>query len=174
VLYSTVISWTNNQIRQETQRLAESQARLHELSRQFRETQLQDEKWARQAARLEQWKARLPQGAAYAWLLKEMEPVAKTNGVAEFALGQVSPAEHSFPTDLSFVGLKGSLSGEGFYQHLGKFVADLENAFPFNEVTFLNIDAASSITGLIDGEDQNYMLGMELEFFGCGYDAVFQ
>jgi hypothetical protein len=174
VLYSTVISWLANQIRQETRRLAESETRLQQLNDTMRDLADRSLKTDEDARLLKHWKSRLPQGPAYAWLLSELEPVAKTNGVTEFALGQVSSISLSVPADLGFSGVEGMLSGVGAYQQLGRFVADLENAFPFNEVASLNLDAFSAGTGVIAQEEEYPVLGMELKFRGCGYNAVFQ
>lgn len=173
-LYSTLISWLNHRTRQESALLAESGRRLGELDRALRDTREITLKAKLYSAVLQQWRLSVPQGAAYRWLLRELERVAKTNGVTEFTLGGVSADDTvDLPSDLNYQGVKGTVVGVGAYQQLGMFVADFENAFPFNEVMGLTLDVAGVDTGLVTSDQDYPVLGMQLEFRGCGYEVVF-
>jgi len=174
VLYATVISWLNDQIRQETKRLRDSEAELQKLAGTVREGATMLVREAQDRELLNHWESRLPQGPAYAWLLRELEPVAKTNGITEFALVGVSEDSLPFPAGLDYQGLKGTVFGVGAYQQLGMLLADFENAFPFNEVTILNLDVSGMATGVMTSDQDYPVLGMQMNFRGCGYKVIFR
>jgi hypothetical protein len=152
----------------------DSKAELQKLNTALRNARAAAEEAEREGNLLERWEACLPQGSAYAWLLREIEPVAQTNSLTEFALSSVQASALNLTPALGYSGVKGTLVGVGSYQQIGLFVADFENAFPFTEVEALNLDVAGSGIGIMTSDRGYPVLGMKLEFRGCGRGLAFK
>jgi len=86
-----------------------------------------------------------PERDAYAWIIGEITPFIQSHkGVNIYSYSQPEVSESGIIGDFPYKWATFHLKGIGYYYEYGRFLADLENAFPYFRVQNLAIGAYSS------------------------------
>lgn len=84
----------------------------------------------------------VPQGQDYYWFLKRLDQFRKDEGLDSSFIVDITQAEYSEAGLLPQFPFRGAIFGvraNGYYEEIGKFLAELENEFPYMRVQNVRI-----------------------------------
>jgi hypothetical protein len=129
-------------LKKRQQARSETQAKLDASRKQMNAALRTKEAFAANQQRLEDIESKMPVGDPYRWLVKAF---AEFPGASRVAIANIEPphvSESVIYPKVPYRAANFSISGTGFYEDFGLFLAELENEFPLMRVRHLELSPA--------------------------------
>jgi Tfp pilus assembly protein PilO len=143
LVYFLLISPQNEQNRRlaaDTKKKQEQADQIKKLIKQADETKIKAEELAAQLNGLE---TDIASGDVFAWTYDTIRRFKAGYHLEIPSIGQPTSSDVDLIPDFPYKQITFSISGSGYYNEIGKFIADLENKFPHMRVANLTLEPAT-------------------------------